>query len=69
MISVFTMRYAVVNGLTLNTDDVIQVMTSTGAGWGAPMQRDVALIKDDLKNGYISPKQADLYYGLNNRSQ
>jgi len=26
----------VVSGLTLNTDDVIQVMTATGAGWGDP---------------------------------
>jgi len=27
-----TERYAVVSGLTLNTDDVIRVMTATGAG-------------------------------------
>jgi hypothetical protein len=32
-------RHAVVSGLTLNTDDVIQVMTGTSAGWGDPMER------------------------------
>jgi len=31
-----TERYAMVSGLTLNTDDVIRVMTATGAGWGDP---------------------------------
>ena len=57
-------RYAVVSGLTLNTDDVIQVMTATGAGWGNPMQRDPELVKEDLKNGYITEVQANRDYGL-----
>ena len=57
-------RYAVVSGLTLNTDDVIHVMTGTGAGWGDPLKRDKELVKEDLKNGYISQSQAELYYGL-----
>jgi N-methylhydantoinase B len=57
-------RYAVVSGLTLNTDDVIHVMTSTGAGWGDPLKRDKELVKEDLKNGYISRYQAEKYYGL-----
>jgi N-methylhydantoinase B len=60
-------RYAVVSGLTLNTDDVIQVMTATGAGWGDPMKRDLALVKEDLKNGYITEEQANRYYGLDKR--
>jgi len=57
-------RYAVVSGLTLNTDDVIHVMTGTGAGWGDPLKRDRELVKEDLKNGYISKYQAEQYYGL-----
>ncbi len=57
-------RYAVVSGLTLNTDDVIQVMTATGAGWGDPLERNPALVQEDLKNGYITPEQANRYYGL-----
>ncbi len=61
-------RYAVVTGLTLNTDDVIQVMTSTGAGWGDPMERPVELVKRDLKDGYITLEQANKYYGLNRRA-
>ena len=57
-------RYAVVSGLTLNTDDVIHVMTGTGAGWGDPLKRNKDLVKEDLKNGYISKNQAEQYYGL-----
>ena len=52
----------------LNTDDVIQVMTATGAGWGDPLQRDLALVKEDLKNGYITLEQANRYYGLDEHS-
>jgi N-methylhydantoinase B len=61
-------RYAVVSGLTLNTDDVIQIMTGTGAGWGDPLKRDLALVKEDLKNGYITPEQANRDYGLDKRA-
>jgi N-methylhydantoinase B len=63
-----TERYSVVSGLTLNTDDVIQVMTATGAGWGDPMKRDLKLVKQDLENGYITEEQANRYYGLNQRA-
>ena len=59
-----TERYAVVSGLTLNTDDVIQVMTATGAGWGDPMERPIEMVKQDLKNGYITLEMAEKGYGV-----
>jgi N-methylhydantoinase B len=62
-------RHAVVSGLTLNTDDVIQVMTATGAGWGDPKKRNLAQVEEDLKNGYITPEQANRYYGLDARTE
>ncbi len=61
-------RYSVA-GLTLNTDDVIRVMTATGAGWGDPRSRDLALIEADLKNGYITLEQAKKYYGYTERKK
>ncbi|MFB0535615.1 MAG: hydantoinase B/oxoprolinase family protein [Anaerolineae bacterium] len=64
-----TERHAVTSGLTLNTDDVIQVMTGTGAGWGDPMERPLELVEQDLKNGYITLEQANRYYGLDKRSK
>mgnify|MGYP001114778805 CR=1 FL=1 len=42
----------------------IRVMTSTGGGWGDPLKRPVALVLDDLKNGYISFDQAQKQYGV-----
>ena len=63
-----TERYSVVSGLTLNTDDIIRVMTGTGAGWGNPMQRSLELVKEDLKNGFISLEQANRFYGLEKRT-
>jgi N-methylhydantoinase B len=59
-----TERYAVVSGLTLNTDDVIRVMTSTGAGWGDPLERPLELVKQDVKNGYVTLEQAEKGYGV-----
>jgi len=63
-----TERYSVVSGLTLNTDDVIRVMTATGAGWGDPMERPLELVRQDLKDGYITLEQANRYFGLDKRS-
>lgn len=59
-----TERHSVVSGLTLNADDVIQVMTATGAGWGDPKERERALVEADLKNGYITEEQAKRDYGF-----
>jgi len=62
-------RHSVVSGLILNRDDVIQVMTATGAGWGDPKKRDKALVREDLKNGYITRAQAEKYYAVDKRSK
>lgn len=62
-------NHAVVSGLTVNCDEIIRIKTATGAGWGDPMQRPLNLVKEDLKNGYITEEQANRYYGLDVRSQ
>ncbi len=59
-----TERHAVVSGLTLNTNDIIRVMTSTGAGWGNPFERPVIKVVEDVKNGYITPATAEESYGV-----
>ena len=50
--------------LTLNTDDVIQIMSATGAGWGDPGDRAPELVMADVKNGYITAEQAKRDYGV-----
>jgi N-methylhydantoinase B len=56
--------YSVVSGLTVNKGEVIRVLTATGAGWGDPMRRDLELVKEDVKNGYVTLEQAEKYYGV-----
>lgn len=56
-------RYAFVSGLTVNTDDVIRVITSCGAGYGDPKKRAPAKIAADLKNGVLTPERALEVYG------
>ena len=62
-----TEDHSVVSGLTVNRGEVIRIITGTGAGWGDPMKRDLELVKEDLKNGYISREQANKYYRLEER--
>lgn len=38
-----------------------------GGGFGEPAQRDAALLQADLRNGYVSPHQADEDYGRTGR--
>ena len=62
-----TEDHSVVSGLTVNRGEVIRIITGTGAGWGDPLQRDLELVKEDLKNGYITAEQANKYYRLEER--
>ncbi len=41
----------------------------SGFSWGDPMERPLELVKQDLKNGYITLEQANRYYGLDKRSK
>lgn len=52
------------SGLTLNKDDVIRVVTANGGGYGNPKKRSRDKVREDLKNGYITKKQARDVYGL-----
>ena len=61
--------YSVVSGLTVNCDEVIRIITGHGSRLGRPMQRDLELVKEDLKNGYITLEQANRDYGLDVRSK
>ena len=55
--------YSFVSGLSLTTDDVVRVVTSSGAGYGDPKKRDRSAVKNDVKNGLITPEHAKEIYG------
>ena len=58
-----TVRYAFVSGLDLTTDDVVRVVTSSGAGFGDPKKRDPQAVAMDVKNGFVTPEAAAELYG------
>jgi N-methylhydantoinase B len=55
-------NHAVVGGLLLNRGDVIRIITANGGGYGDPRERDPAAIANDLRDGYITPEQAEREY-------
>ena len=57
--------YSFVSGLSVTTDDVIRVITSSGAGYGDPKQRSRDAVREDVKNGLISEQDAREIYALN----
>ena len=56
-------KYSFVSGLPLTTDDVVRVVTSSGAGYGDPKSRDKAAVGADIKAGFITPERAAEVYG------
>ncbi|MAF48884.1 MAG: hydantoinase B/oxoprolinase family protein [Rhodospirillales bacterium] len=53
-----------IDSLKLSAGDVLQVHTPGGAGYGDPLERDVARIEKDLAGGIISAAAAELDYGI-----
>ena len=51
-------QYSFVSGLTVNTDDVIRVVTASGGGFGDPKNRDPNAVKLDIKNGLVTAERA-----------
>lgn len=58
-----TERYSFVSGLDVTTDDVIRVVTSSGAGYGNPRMRDPEAVAQDIKAGFITKARAKEVHG------
>ncbi|WP_159587251.1 hydantoinase B/oxoprolinase family protein [Chelativorans xinjiangense] len=59
-----TERYSFVSSLTVNKDDVIRIVTGTGGGIGDPKARDPEKVREDVRNGFITPERAKEIYGF-----
>ena len=59
-----TETYSFVSGLPLTTDDVVRVVTSSGAGFGDPKDRDRDAVAADIKSGLISADRAAEIHGV-----
>ncbi|MHA3915490.1 hydantoinase B/oxoprolinase family protein [Halovulum sp. GXIMD14793] len=58
-----TEHYAFVSGLDLTTDDVVRVITSSGAGFGDPRKRNPGSVAMDIKNGFLTAERAREVHG------
>lgn len=57
-----TEKYSFVSELTVNSDDVIRIVTSSGAGYGDPGKRAPDAVSHDLRCGYITAERAAEIY-------
>ncbi len=57
-------RFSSCTALKLNKDDVIEIITANGGGYGPAGNRTEAQVRDDLKNGYLLPDRASALYGI-----
>jgi N-methylhydantoinase B len=48
----------------LKRDEVARLVTATGGGWGDPLDRPVEDVVEDVKDGYVTPAQAERDYGV-----
>ncbi len=53
-----------INMLSLEPGDVVQVISSSGGGYGDPFERDPDRVLRDVRNGYVSEDHARLTYGM-----
>ncbi|MBC6403417.1 MAG: hydantoinase B/oxoprolinase family protein [Hyphomonadaceae bacterium] len=56
--------YQSASSVSLAKDDVIQIRTGNGAGYGDPAKRDPESILRDIRDGYISKREAHEVYHL-----
>jgi N-methylhydantoinase B len=50
--------------LRLEKNDVVRLVTGNGGGFGDPRQRPKEKVEEDLKNGYVTTKQAEDIYAF-----
>ena len=50
--------------LPLRRGDTLALRSSGGGGWGDPRRRDTEQVRADLRDGYVSRRQAHELYGF-----
>ena len=56
-------RHHMCSALCLQKGELVRIYTGTGGGFGDPKKRSRELVGQDLKNGFITDKQAEQFYG------
>lgn len=58
------MRVNRITNFLLKKGDVVSIRSGGGGGWGNPRERDPALVKRDILNGYVTAEVARKVYGV-----
>jgi N-methylhydantoinase B len=45
-------------------DEVVEIVTGTGGGFGNPLARDPERVRDDVLDGYVTRESAERDYGV-----
>jgi N-methylhydantoinase B len=45
-------------------DEVVEIVTGTGGGFGSPLARDPKRVRDDVLDGYVTRESAEREYGV-----
>lgn len=53
-----------IGALDLQPGEAIVTMTSSGGGYGSPLDRDPELVRDDVSEGWVSVERAESVYGV-----
>jgi N-methylhydantoinase B len=48
----------------LARDEVVEIVTGTGGGFGNPLERDPDLVREDVLDGYVTRESAEQDYGV-----
>jgi len=57
-------RHTMCTTVSVRRDEIIRLYTATGGGYGDPTARPREAVRQDIKNGYVTPEQAVAFYGL-----
>lgn len=57
-------RFSRTSRYPLKKGDLIRLVTGNGGGWGNPNKRPKAKVLADIKNGFISERDAQAIYGI-----
>lgn len=57
-------KHSLITNIRLQKGDVVRCVTATGGGYGAPKKRPKVQVLSDIKNGYITKRQAKRVYKI-----
>jgi N-methylhydantoinase B len=58
------LRVRKISAHRLQRNDIVSIRTGAGGGWGDPLDRDPAFVRQDAREDLVSPRQAGEIYGV-----